>query len=171
MIKFNRKLKSEPIYLKNIKKILVSKYINSVNFDYTYGNNYTKLRADLNKLTENHCAYCDCMLLPFVSPEIDHFKPKSNYKLLAYSWLNLFPVCNRCNKKKAKKIFKIRPDASNYNWKDYFWIKNTGRIFAKTKEAKFIIDTLDLNSEYRIIFRHQQILGETKIDTYRYITH
>ena len=167
MNKFNRDIKSEPNYLKNNKKELVCKYIESNNFDYSYGKNAAKLRKDLNKLTDNHCAYCDGILLPFATPQIDHFKPKIKYKLLAYSWINLFPVCVSCNNKKAKTIFKIRPDATNYFWKNYFWYENTtGIICAKTKDAQFIIDTLKLNSFDKIEYRLE--IKNINFQPYRY---
>ncbi len=172
MIKINRT--KEPDSLKKVKKILLSKYLKTGNFDYSYGNQSKQLRKELNRLTDNHCAYCDILLLPYSKPQIDHFKPKKKYKLLAYSWINLFPTCGICNNNKQENLIDLRPDAKKYNFKDNFYCKNTGELAAKNKNAQQIINLLDLNSEERVELRWQIYCDEYKFNdkskqVYRYI--
>jgi len=172
MMKMNRT--PEPNYLKIIKKSLVEEFLAGKDFDYTYRGYASVLRNDLNALTNNHCAYCDCILLPSQKPQIDHFKPKAKYKLLAYSWINLFPSCENCNKKKSQRVIKIRPDSANYQFSKYFWIKNDGILRAKNTEAQQIIDLFDLNNTDIIEYRINIICGnieskQPKYQPYRYI--
>lgn len=151
MMKIERTI--EPEYLKVKKRELLSKYLKTGKFDYSYGGESSKLRKDLNAITNNHCVYCDATLLPYSNPEIDHFKPKKKYKYLAYSWINFFPSCGICNNKKRENLLLIRPDAKNYEFKNHFWCKNTGELKPKTKEAKEIIDLFDLNCKDRVEIR------------------
>ncbi len=62
---------------------------------------YTKIREELSDLYNNKCAYCekDCD-----STHIEHYRPKSIYYWLAYSWDNLLLSCHECNTKKSDKF-------------------------------------------------------------------
>jgi uncharacterized protein (TIGR02646 family) len=53
----------------------------------------------------NTCVFCQQKLTIATGNEdarsIEHFRPKSKYWWLAYSWDNLFPVCIKCNQSKS----------------------------------------------------------------------
>lgn len=80
--------------------------------------------------TCNRCAFCrkypigkkrtrDCSLAT-----IEHFKPKSKFIKLTYSWPNLFACCEHCNSDKADKYYENIIDISDheYNFDDFFYI-------------------------------------------------
>ncbi len=126
MIFMNRS--DEPQYLKENKKEWTGKYCETSKFRSDYYGKKEPLLEELKEITQNHCAFCDDILMP-LSPakgQIEHFKPKYKYKLLAYSWLNLFPICSFCNSAKGKQFndLLLRPDATDFEFTDWFWLDN-----------------------------------------------
>jgi uncharacterized protein (TIGR02646 family) len=72
------------------------------------------VRATLNELYNNKCAYCEGITntAKFTS-RIDHFRPKNGIKSvenhkgyfwLGYEWSNLLPTCEKCNIKKSNEF-------------------------------------------------------------------
>lgn len=69
----------------------------------------TQVRIALEELFREKCAYCETLLNPGYSWEVEHFRPKGGvwerpdhpgYYWLAYSWTNLFPSCTFCNQRR-----------------------------------------------------------------------
>ncbi len=86
-------------------------------------------------MTAEHCAYCDGFPLDTTgSPTIDHFKPSSRFPEDAFSWPNLFPACERCQKGPVGKgddwsPLLLKPDAPDYNFQKYFrYVAATGHL-------------------------------------------
>jgi len=85
----------------------------------------SKLKNELLKMTDNHCSYCNTILLPIEHCTIDTFKPISKFPNLSLEWTNLFIVCPLCNKNKHGKYCELKPlkpDSSNYNFDKWFKI-------------------------------------------------
>jgi uncharacterized protein (TIGR02646 family) len=88
---------------------------------------------------KDHCAYCDCHPLKYDRGfEIDHFKPKKKFPLEAFTYSNLFPCCNECNKKgNSYHISLIKPDEISYKFEDYFRYDSfTGKIIANNSKSE-----------------------------------
>lgn len=122
------------------------------------------IKPDLIKMTNNHCSFCDSYPLGVSSRKtIEHFKPKSEYPLLAYEWENLFLCCDTCQSAKREKFDDklLKPDREDYEFNKYFIVDyKTGELKPnpiKDKEnqikAKVTIKMYDLNSEDRLIDR------------------
>jgi len=117
--------------------------------------------AELKNTTNCHCAFCDDVLMPIGSAkgQIEHFKSKEEYKLLAYSWLNLFPICEMCNSTKGKKFdFQLlRPDANGFRFEKWFYFDTkTFKIMPKKlgnpnwQRAETTIEIYGLNKPEKI---------------------
>lgn len=81
------------------------------------------LMPELEKMTKNHCSFCDaCDLGASSQQTIEHFKPKSIYPENAYAWENLFLCCNACQGFKKEEYSKnlLKPDTGDYSFKRYF---------------------------------------------------
>jgi uncharacterized protein (TIGR02646 family) len=126
------------------------------------------LLEELQKLTANHCSFCDGYPLGAQSRQtIEHFRPKSKYPKLAYVWHNLFLCCDVCQQAKGEKYDKklLKPDAIGYEFNRYFKITaKTGEIVINPaasaydqERAKITIEMYDLNSEVRKSSRLKQL--------------
>lgn len=71
-----------------------------------------KVRAALEKLFSDKCAYCDSKFSPGEDWNVDHFRPKGRvaerrdhpgYYWLTYDWENLYPSCTSCNQRRKDK--------------------------------------------------------------------
>jgi uncharacterized protein (TIGR02646 family) len=123
----------------------------------------------------DHCAYCDCHPLKDDRGfEIDHFKPKTKFPLEAFTYFNLFPSCNECNKKGSKyHVLLVKPDEMGYQFEDYFRYDSfTGEIlvnFSKSEEnqkrASKIIEIFKLNIGNKPRNRKTAIRKEVECDT------
>ncbi len=84
---------------------------------------YYNLRNELSTLTNGHCSFCD--VYPFDSSKktIEHFKPKSDYPLIAYQWENLFYCCDKCQSNANKIAYQsnIKPDHTAYEFNRFFY--------------------------------------------------
>lgn len=54
---------------------------------------------DLTETFHDLCAYCE----EFSRGEVDHFRPKSRYPTLVYTWSNWLFACHDCNHAKGEK--------------------------------------------------------------------
>lgn len=66
------------------------------------------IKEALGKIYNSKCAYCEQNINDAYF-HIEHYRPKSIYYWLAYSWDNLFLCCEKCNTIKGNK-FKIEAD-------------------------------------------------------------
>lgn len=55
------------------------------------------IKSALVSSSHNKCAYCESSLTQGSYMEVEHFKPKSLYPKLFYTWDNYLPVCKKCN--------------------------------------------------------------------------
>lgn len=68
-------------------------------YDSRYKQNDTK--TALNKLYNGKCGYCETKNRQLA---VEHYRPKSEYYWLAYSWDNLLYSCPICNSRKLNKF-------------------------------------------------------------------
>jgi len=75
---------------------------NTTNYDNRY--RYEDIKQALNTLYHQKCAYCESRERRL---QVEHYRPKSHYYWLAYSWDNLLLACSACNGLK-KHEFEVR---------------------------------------------------------------
>jgi uncharacterized protein (TIGR02646 family) len=105
---------------------------------WSWNRKYNLLKDALFLCNNDHCAYCDCHPLKDDRGfEIDHFKPKSKYRLEAFTYINLFPCCNECNKKgNSYHISLLKPDEIDYQFEDFFRYDSfTGEILPNLSKS------------------------------------
>ena len=71
-----------------------------------------RVRAALEKLFHDKCAYCESKMSGILDWNVEHFRPKGRvaerddhpgYYWLAYDWDNLYPSCTFCNQRRKDK--------------------------------------------------------------------
>ena len=133
----------------------------------------TLLMDDLERITLNHCAYCDASVLGASSRRtIDHFRPKSRFPLLAFAWPNLFLCCDTCQQAKGEQYDKrlLKPDVCDYDFSRYFIVNfNTAALEvnpsvteADKARAEETIRVFDLNNRYRKIARKRELMRDNE---------
>lgn len=157
--------------IKREELIALYEYIDSDAYNKYYKNNDTITTL---KIFYNHkCCYCEQRVESY---HVEHYRPKSLYWWLAYSWDNLLLICPACNTAKLNK-FKILYSKANYSPLDLpnihslrdiydvienpcllnpecddldkMWVFNTkGEIFSDNYRGKYTIETCKLNRDY-----------------------
>ncbi len=94
----------EKYFLNNIKE---NKYLKTELY------NTKEVKEKLKSLYDNKCVYCEKSLLDFPA-HIEHYRPKSIYYWLVFSWDNLFLCCPICNINKGNK-FEVKNNPVSYN--------------------------------------------------------
>ncbi len=70
---------------------------------------HLQVKAALEKLFHDKCAYCETFLTAGGDWDVEHFRPKGKvaerddhpgYYWLAYEWVNLYPSCKLCNQRR-----------------------------------------------------------------------
>lgn len=108
MIKVNKDLTDIPASLnskttcRRREEIIESgRYPSEGRYDSRYKQDDVK--AALEKIYHNKCAYCEKNVGDSFY-HIEHYRPKSSYYWLAYSWDNLLLCCDKCNVYKRRKF-------------------------------------------------------------------
>jgi len=124
------------------------------------------VRATLEKLFYNKCAYCE-QRLPESAWNVEHFRPKGSvaesrnhpgYYWLAYEWENLYPACVPCNQRRRDKpIWGDLREGITGGKADQFPLKNEGtRVYEPGKnikrEKKLLIDPCQEDPEAHLTF-------------------
>jgi uncharacterized protein (TIGR02646 family) len=143
--------------------------------DWSWNGKYDLLKDALLLCNDDHCAYCDCHPLKDDRGfEIDHFKPKAKFPLEAFTYSNLFPCCNECNKRgTAYNELLLKPDEIGYKFEDFFRYESfTGKIIPNTskptenqKRASKTIEIFKLNVGNKPLNRMKAIRKEINSDT------
>lgn len=82
-----------------------------------------QLRDNLAGLTKYHCSFCNGFPFDLSKETIEHFKPKTEFPLIAYQYENLFYCCDKCQSNSNKKYTSnLKPDHSNYQFTTIFYI-------------------------------------------------
>lgn len=112
--------------------------------------------------SHNKCAYCETPTRVVAYGDVEHFRPKSTYWWLAYSYDNYLAACTACNQEYKKDYFQIHPDANrmpgpkvNKLMKDSTLAKLAPSITVdpvNDSEGMALDDFIDLmNSEYALL--------------------
>ena len=72
------------------------------------GSYWAKAKAQLLIESNNKCAYCDTPTRVVAFGDVEHFRPKSIYWWLAYSYENYLPACTACNQEFKKDFFELQ---------------------------------------------------------------
>jgi len=133
MIKIERHTVPNPVCLDVNAEKWTNEFIERRKADNSYWNWHTYdnekvdhiLKEILSNLSKSYCTYCGVWTgKKFHNPSIDHFKPKSKFPELSFSWSNLFYSCGDCQTIKGSKypkdIITIKPDALDYEFDSWF---------------------------------------------------
>jgi uncharacterized protein (TIGR02646 family) len=112
-----------------------------------------KAKRALAAMSHQKCAYCETPINAERSGQVEHFKPKSLFPLLAYEWDNYFLGCGGCNGAKSDKwpsggIGYVRPDEGDPFSLFRFLEDGTMEPADPAGAAKYTVDDLDLNREW-----------------------
>ena len=101
-----------------------------------YNDKAKSVKNILKKIYNNKCAYCEDTLLNKYG-HIEHYRPKSLYFWLAYSWSNLLPICEMCNIAKSN-YFNILGERSKYNNEKLKDLHNKAIDYNKEEKPKIL---------------------------------
>jgi uncharacterized protein (TIGR02646 family) len=133
--------------------------------DYIDEKNLYKVGSVQKKLKEIYhlkCAFCEKKLLD-APKHIEHYRPKSHYYWLAYSWDNLLLACGECNSAKGDR-FTISSTLVSYKNERFDDIHHLGNLY-DTVEKPFIINpekedilaVIQYNKEAKIFSADQRV--------------
>ncbi|MEM6684718.1 MAG: HNH endonuclease [Bacteroidota bacterium] len=64
-------------------------------------------KAQLSRETKQKCAYCESPFAVVAYGDVEHYRPKSKYWWLAYSYENYLVSCQICNQKFKRDVFPV----------------------------------------------------------------
>ncbi len=119
-----------------------------------------KMTSISGRIENAHCSFCDGFPVePVSANSIEHFRPKTLFPLLAYTWENLFYCCSKCQESKLENFDEklLKPDVSDYSFEYYFQydtktgeiIPNPDRSEIETLRAEKTIELYGLNEHGR----------------------
>ncbi|OCG46942.1 hypothetical protein A9G35_04235 [Gilliamella sp. Choc5-1] len=150
MIKLNRT--PCPAYLSDDKvRQLTEEFINTGNSVW----NKDEIKGALLKLSNYKCAYCEAKVqIEDSYMEVEHFHPKSRYKLEVVFWDNLLPSCKKCNGNKGNHDTGKEPiiNPCKDDPKEHLCVE-AARLYPKSNSdmGRLTIDVLNLNDKERLI--------------------
>ena len=126
------------------------------------------LRAALEKLFHNKCAYCESHGMAGFPWDVEHYRPKGRvaedaahpgYYWLAYTWTNLYPSCVFCNQsRKDKPTFDDQTTGEAAGKVDQFPLEPPGSRVSNplgdlTTEGRLLLDPCHDQPEQHIGFK------------------
>jgi len=112
---------------------------NIASASYCDTKNSYKVKSVQTRLYEIYhlkCAYCEKKLLD-IPKHIEHYRPKSYYYWLAYSWDNLLLSCGSCNIAKGSE-FDTENEKVTYNNEQFSDIHNLSDGYDEIEKPKLI---------------------------------
>lgn len=124
-----------------------------------------KAKRGLAAMSHQKCAYCETPINAERSGQVEHFKPKSIFPLLAYEWNNYFLGCGGCNGAKSDKwpaggVGYVRPDEGDPFSLFLFLEDGTMEAVDPVGPAKHTVEDMDLNREWLSRLRARVIAEE-----------
>jgi uncharacterized protein (TIGR02646 family) len=107
----------------------------------------------LLKMSFGKCCFCETNVNEQSKyMEVEHFHPKSLYPDEVVLWINLLPICKRCNGKKSNHDTKNQPIVHPVidNPKEHLKLENY-RFYGLTELGKCTKDVIDLNNRQRLV--------------------
>jgi len=195
-VQFPKKLNSTTTKTRRDELVLAIKLTNDSENVYISNEKYNSryktddVKKQLKELYKNKCAFCETNIERW---DVEHFRPKSLYPWLAYSWDNLLLACPTCNgyknnhfavlnsrvKFKEEDLANIHNLAKKYNEsEDNLFINpelendihqklifdKTGKISSNDKKVQYTIETCKLDREDLNIERRKQVLNQYVIE-------
>lgn len=126
------------------------------------------LRAALEKLFHNKCAYCESHGMAGFPWDVEHYRPKGRvaedgthpgYYWLAYTWTNLYPSCVFCNQSRRDKPTFDDPTTGEAAGKvDQFPLEPPGSRVSDpladlSTEGRLLLDPCDDQPEQHLGFK------------------
>jgi len=152
MIKINKDLTKIPHSLSEEEANKARKeIIDNKKYDKKYDNYYKKndIKQLLKTIYNKKCAYCEKSILDN-TPPIEHYRPKSVYYWLAFSWDNLLLCCEECNRSKSDK-FEFNGDIAEFKDTDLQNIHILTKNYNDSEKPKMINPEVE-DVESKLIF-------------------
>ena len=70
---------------------------------------YDVVKSDLAGMQHNKCCYCEKREEQAKYRDVEHYRPKSPYWWLAWTWENLLFACMDCNREQKRNQFPLSP--------------------------------------------------------------
>lgn len=127
--------------------IAEGKYI----YKNVYDNRYKKedIKEALKRGSHKKCVYCEKNVNDENFP-VEHYRPKSVYYWLAYSWDNLLLSCDKCNTKKSDK-FEIAGSKAVYSEECLAEIHTLGSAY-DAEELPSLVNPVKEDVENKLTF-------------------
>lgn len=106
--------------------------------EYVGSDRYTTVKDELSVLYNNKCAFCETDITAGSYNHIEHYRPKSIYYWLAYSWDNLLLSCPKCNIKKSDNFEISNQDRANYSNEELADLHNKTSDYDSFEKPKLI---------------------------------
>ena len=162
MIKINKDFNDVPASLNSDKTnnarnkcIEAEKYIDSTYYKCN------DVKEKLKEIYNSKCVYCEKDISDSFQ-HIEHFRPKSIYYWLAFSWDNLLLCCDRCNNYK-RLHFEIKETRASFHTNDLDNIHNLHKKY-NTLEKQMMINPEIEDIEKDLIFERS---GKIRSDNER----
>ena len=190
-------LKEKSTQSKHKRLLTAQKWLSSSSYKSPYQNK--KLKESLKSIYNHKCAYCEQkMVFPKENQNksasndltLEHYRPKSTYYWLAYSWDNLLPVCYDCNHAKedffdiegveiteirTNEIDNIHELASIYNSEEKpkfihpelenlsteFIFGKDGTVTSNNERCQYVIEKCDLK-RLKLVLKRRKIIDDLK---------
>lgn len=128
-----------------------------------------KVKEDLWEMSRGKCAYCEGGINASRLGQVEHFRPKSLFPVLAYEWENYFLACGGCNGAKSDQWPRdggyLRPDEGNPAAELRFETDGTVKAERAGSEAEVTIEHFDLRRKWLVRRRKkliEQMLGRLR---------
>ena len=153
MIKVHKNLAIIPHSLLNDKVIEKREHcIENKQYDNKFNSKFKQkdTKKLLSQIYYNKCAFCEqkifkCMddSMKSCSSTVEHYRPKSIYYWLAFSWDNLLWCCHRCNQNKDNK-FDIKNSLGDFKKATFLKkIHNTSEIYNRIEKPLMVHPEID----------------------------
>ncbi len=151
MIKVNKNLEDIPNSLinegiNNIRIICIQNEEYYKKFNQRFKQRDTK--RILKRIYYNKCVFCEQRVIGGDiqldnKSTIEHYRPKSKYYWLAFSWDNLLWCCHRCNQNKGNKFEVIKNLGTFHKITFFKKIHKTAKIYNRIEKPKMIHPELE----------------------------
>jgi len=129
-------LNSENIESRREELVSEKRYIDESKYNDCYKNDDTK--EALGVMYNYKCVYCEQRLGRDSSFHVEHYRPKSRYYWIAYSWDNLLYCCAKCNSSKGTKFETMKVSIVAPTDEDLKNIHSLTKEYNKLEKPKLI---------------------------------
>jgi len=130
-----------------------------------YESRYTQkdIKENLRSVYHKKCAFCEQKQEIMT---VEHYRPKSIYYWLSYSWDNLLWCCQKCNSYKNKN-FEIEGELAEFTSDFFNNIHTIGTSYQDIEQPKLINPEIELNPEKHFYFNEDgEIFSNSEIGKY-----